>query len=119
MNKSNKTMMLYRTTMLCVLSAFAVPAYSRGSSKHVIGETVAQFATKVGVDLSACHKRKLHTWTCVALISAERGRHVVFEKEGEWLAVLEDGKLLSYIDFSINRPGELHAHIIGAVLSGL
>jgi len=79
--------------------AFAVSAYAQVSTKHLIGETVAQFAAKVDVNMNACHKKlKLHTWTCTALIKAEHGYRVTIEKEGEWLAVLDGGKLVSYND---------------------
>jgi hypothetical protein len=84
--------------------AFAVSAYANISSKHFIGETVAQFASKVGVDMNACHKKlKLHAWTCTVLISAEQGYRVTIEKEGEWSAVLDGGKLVSYND-NLKQP---------------
>ena len=98
MNKSKKSTVKRNGVLLFLCLAFAVSAYAQVSSKHVIGETVAQFAAKVGVDMNSCHKLKLHTWTCVALKSAEKGHHVEVEKEGEWLAVLEGGNLVSYND---------------------
>jgi hypothetical protein len=97
MNESKKSIIKRKEILLLLCLAFAVSACAQVSSKHVIGETVAQFANKVGVNMNACHKKlKLRTWTCTALISAEQGRHVKVEKEGEWLAVLEGGKLVFY-----------------------
>jgi hypothetical protein len=79
-----------------------------------IGETVAQFAAEVGVDMDACHKlkltgqprdldrqaSKLHVFaqTCKGLISAEQGQRLEIGKDGEWEAVLDGGKVVSYND---------------------
>jgi len=79
---------------------------------HVIGESVDDFAAKVGVDMPACHElnfnrrdldkqaRKLHVFadTCRSLIGAEQGRHVEIGKDKEWFAILDGGKLVSYND---------------------
>ena len=75
---------------------FAVSGHAQDSSKHVIGETVEQFAAKVGIDLSACHKLKSKTWSCKSLMLAEQGFRLEVEKEGKWSAVLEGGKLVSF-----------------------
>lgn len=99
MNQSRKSTVKRVATLLSLCLALAVFAYAQVSSKHEIGETVAQFATKVGVKMNACHKKaKLHSLTCTALVNAERGFRVTFEKEGEWSAVLDGGKLVSYSD---------------------
>ena len=98
MNKSNKSTTKRNAVLLFLCLAFAVSAYGQDSLKHVIGETVAQFAAKEGVDISACHKLKLHTWTCNALISAEHGHRLKIGKEGEWSAGLDGGKLVFYND---------------------
>jgi hypothetical protein len=99
MNESKISTRKRTGILLFLCLAFAVSAYANISSKHFIGETVAQFAAKVGVGMNACHKKlKLHTWTCTALISAEQGYRVTIEKEGEWSAVLDGGKLVSYND---------------------
>jgi hypothetical protein len=104
MNESRKSTTKRKGILLFLCLAFAVSAYAQVSSKHVIGETVAQFAAKVGVNMNACHKKpKLHTWTCTALIKAEHGYRVTIEKEGEWSAVLDGGKLVFYND-SLKRP---------------
>jgi len=99
MNESRKSTIKRKARLLFLWLAFAVSAYAQGSSKHVVGETVAQFAAKVGVDMNACHKKmKLHTFTCRALNNAEHGYRVTIEKEGEWSAVLDGGKLVFYDD---------------------
>jgi hypothetical protein len=98
MNDIKKSISKPRGILLFLCLASAVSGYAHISSKHVIGETVAQFAVKAGVDMNACHKLKLHTWTCKALISAEHGDRVEIEKEDEWSAVLDEGKLVSYND---------------------
>jgi hypothetical protein len=104
MNESKKSTIKRNETLLLLCLAFGASAYAQGSSKHVIGETVAQFAAIVGVDMNACHKKlKLHTWTCTSLISAEHGYRVTIEKEGEWSAVLDGGKLVSY-NVNLKRP---------------
>jgi hypothetical protein len=91
--------MRHKGILLFLLSALAGPAYAQVSSMHEIGETVTQFAAKVGVNMIACHKKaKLHPWACTALVNAERGYRVTIEKEGEWSAVLDGGKLVSYRD---------------------
>jgi hypothetical protein len=91
--------MKHKGIVLFLLSALAGPAYAQVSSKHEIGETVTQFAAKVGVNMNACHKKaKLHSLTCRSLVNAERGYRVTIEKEGEWSAVLDGGKLVSYHD---------------------
>jgi hypothetical protein len=97
MNESWKSTVKRNEILLFLCLASAVSAYAQVSSKHEIGETVAQFAAKVGVNMNACHKKtKLHTWTCTALVNAEHGYRVTIEKEGEWSAVLDGGKLVSY-----------------------
>jgi hypothetical protein len=99
MNESWKSTVKRNGILLFLCLALGVSAYADNSSKHVIGETVAQFAAKVGVNMNACHKKqKLHTWTCRALVNAEHGYLVTIEKEGEWSAVLDGGKLVSYND---------------------
>jgi len=99
MNQSWKPTVSRNQMLLLLWLALAVSAYAQVSSKHEIGETVAQFAAKEGVDMNACHKKsKLLTWKCRALVNAEHGYRVTFEKEGEWSAVLEGGKLVSYND---------------------
>ena len=98
MNKVKKTTLMRKGFLLFFLLAFAVSASAHDSSNHAIGETVAQFAAKVGIDMDACHKLKLHTWTCSSLISAEHGVRLLVEKEGEWSAILDGGKLVSYND---------------------
>jgi hypothetical protein len=99
MNESKKSTIKRKAISLFLCLAFAGSPYAQGSSKHVIGETVAQFAAKVGANMDACHKKlKLHTFTCRALINAEHGYHVTIEKEGEWSAVLDGGKLVFYDD---------------------
>jgi hypothetical protein len=98
MNKSKKSTTKRKGVLLLLCLAFAGSSYGQGSPKHLIGETVAQFAAKVGVDMGACHKQKLHTWTCNALISAEHGHRLKIEKEGEWSAVLDGSKLVFYND---------------------
>jgi hypothetical protein len=99
MNESWKSTVKRNQMLLFLCLALAVSAYPQDSSKHEIGETVAQFAAKVGVDMNTCHKKaKLHTWKCRALVNAERGYRVTFEKKGEWSAVLDGGKLVSYND---------------------
>jgi len=89
----NRTRTILFLCFVCTASAQA-----RIPPKHVIGENVAQFAEKEGVDLKACRERKLHTWTCKALISAEQGYRVTIGKDGQWSAVLDGGKLISYDD---------------------
>ena len=96
MNDSKKSTLNRKGILLFLCLAFATSADAQISSKHVIGENVAQFAAKLGLDINNCHKLKLHTWTCTALISAEQGHRVKIGKEGEWSAVLEGGKLVSY-----------------------
>jgi hypothetical protein len=104
MNESRKSTIKRKAILLFLCLAFAVSAYAQGSSKPVIGETVAQFAAKVGVDMNACHKKmKLHTFICRALINAEHGYRVTIEKEGEWSAALDGGKLVFYND-NLKRP---------------
>ena len=99
MNESRNSNAKCNEIFLFLCLALAVSAYAQDSSKHEIGETVAQFAAKVGVDMNTCHKKtKLHTWKCRALVNAERGYRVTFEKKGEWSAVLDGGKLVSYND---------------------
>jgi hypothetical protein len=99
MNESWKSTVKRNQMLLFLCLALAVSAHAQVSSKHEIGETVAQFAGKVGVNMNACHKKaKLHTWTCTALVSAEHGYRVTIEKEREWSAVLDGGKLVSYND---------------------
>jgi len=92
-------------TLLFLLFACTAAAAARSPLKHVIGENVAQFAEKEGIDLKACRARKLHTWTCKALISAEQGNRVTVGKDGEWSAVLDGGKLISYDDNLKNTSG--------------
>ena len=98
MKKNKKSTMKRNGVLLFLCFEFAVSAYAQAPSKHVIGETVSQFAAKVGVDMDACHKLKLHTWTCKSFISAQHGFRVTIEKEGEWSAVLDGGKLVFYDD---------------------
>ena len=99
MNENKKSTIKGKTILLFLCLAFVISADAQVSSKHVIGETVAQFAAKVGINIDPCHKKKkLHTWTCRALINAEKGYRVTIEKEGEWSAVLDGGKLVSYND---------------------
>ena len=98
MNKNKESTMKRKGVSLFLCLAFAVSACAQAPSKHIIGETVSQFAAKVGVDLDSCRRRKLETWTCKSLISAEHGFRVTLEKEGEWFAVLDGGKLVSYDD---------------------
>lgn len=99
MNESWKSTVKRNEILLLVCLALAVSAYAQVSSKHEIGETVAQFAAIVGVNMNTCHKiAKLHTLTCRALVNAEHGYRVTIEKEGEWSAVLDGGKLVSYND---------------------
>jgi hypothetical protein len=104
----NKMLLLF----LC--TAFASSALAQVPSSHVIGETVAQFAAKAGIDMDACRKlklnaqpweldrqaRKLHVFaeTCKGLISAEQGQRLEIGKGGEWSAVLDGGKLVSFKD---------------------
>ncbi len=104
MNESRKSITKRKGILLLLCLAFAVSAYAQVSSKHVIGETVAQFAAKMGVNMNACHKKsKLHTWICTASIKAEHGYRVTIEKEGQWSAVLDGGKLVSYNE-NLKRP---------------
>jgi hypothetical protein len=104
MNESEKSTIKRKAILLFLCLAFAVSAYAQVSSKHVIGETATQFAAKVGVNMDACRKtQKLHTWTCHAFIKAEKGYRVTIEKEGEWSAVLDGGKLVFYND-NLKRP---------------
>jgi hypothetical protein len=99
MNESWKSTVKRNEILLFLCFVLPVSAYAQASSKHEIGETVAQFAAKVGVNMNACHKKaKLHTWRCTALVNAEHGHRVTFEKAGEWSAVLDGGKLVSYND---------------------
>jgi hypothetical protein len=99
MNEIWKSTVKRNEILLFLCLASAVSAYAQLSSKHEIGETVAQFAAKVGVNMNTCHKKaKLHTLTCRALVNAEHGYRVTIEKEGEWSAVLKGGKLVSYHD---------------------
>jgi hypothetical protein len=99
MNESKKSAIERKAILPFLCLAFAASAYGQGSSRPVIGETVAQFAGKVGVNMNACHKKmKLHTFTCRAFLNAEHGYHVTIEKEGEWSAVLHGGKLVFYDD---------------------
>ena len=91
--------------ILFLLFACTAAAAARMPLKHVIGENVAQFAEKEGIDLKACRARKLHAWTCKALISAEQGNRVTVGKDGEWSAVLDGGKLISYDDDLKNSSG--------------
>jgi hypothetical protein len=104
-----------RTSTLLIASlGFALSARAQVPANHVIGETVAQFALELGVDMDACHKlkfnaqpwdldrqaKKLHVFaeTCKGLISAERGQRLEIGKDGVWSAVLDGGKLVSYDD---------------------
>lgn len=99
MKESWKSTTKRNGTLLFLCLTLGVSAYAQVSSKHEIGETVAQFAAKVGVNMNTCHKKaKLHTWRCTALVNAEHGYRVTFEKQGEWSAVLDGGKLVSYHD---------------------
>jgi hypothetical protein len=106
MNESKKSTVKRELISLFLLSAFAASTYAQVSSKHVIGENVTEFASKVGVDMDACRKQKLHTWTCTALISAQEGRRVKVAKKGDWSAVLDGGKLVSYNDISGRKAEE-------------
>jgi len=104
MHKSKKSTIKRKKILLFLCLAFAVSAYAQVSSKHVLGEAVTQFAAKVGVNMDACrNKQKLHTWTCRAFTNAEKGYRVTIEKEGEWSAVLDGGKLVFYND-NLKRP---------------
>jgi len=101
-------------TLLIFYFAFAVSARAQVPANHIIGETVAQFAAELGVDMDACHKlkfnaqpwdldrqaKKLHVFaeTCKGLISAEQGKRLQMGKDGVWSAVLDGGKLVSYDD---------------------
>jgi outer membrane lipoprotein-sorting protein len=98
MNKNKESTMKCKGVSLLLCLAFAVSACAQASSKHILGETVSQFAAKIGVDMDPCRKRKLQTWTCKSLIAAEHGFRLEVEKEGEWSAVLDGGKLVSYDD---------------------
>jgi hypothetical protein len=98
-NESWKSTAKRNEILLFLCLTLAVSAYAQASSKHEIGETVAQFAAKVGVNMDACHKKaKLHTLACRALVNAEHGYRVAIQKEGEWSAILDGGKLVSYND---------------------
>ena len=94
--------------------ALSSSAFGQVPTKHMIGESVADFAVEVGVDMDACHKlnlsasqwdlmkqeKKLHVSaaTCKGLIAAERGNRVEIGKDGQWSAVLDGGRLVSYYD---------------------
>jgi hypothetical protein len=90
------------------------PPPSPSLGGHVIGESVNDFAAKVGVDMVVCRElnfsakprdldkqaKKLHVFadTCRGLINAEQGRRLEIGKENEWSAILDGGKLVSYND---------------------
>jgi hypothetical protein len=57
MNESKKPITKRNGELLFLCLALGVSAYAQASSKHAIGEAVAQFAAKAGVNLNACHKK--------------------------------------------------------------
>ena len=109
-----KTLVTILVLLVAGLPAFAQIGQDGATltGGHAIGESVDDFAAKVGVDMAACHKlnfnarawdldkqaRKLHVFveTCKGLIGAEQGQRLEIGKENEWAAILDGGKLVSY-----------------------
>jgi hypothetical protein len=81
---------------------------------HTLGESVDEFAAKIGVNIGACRQldfsaaprdlekqaKKLQVFaeTCKGLLGAEQGQRLEIGKPQEWSAVLDYGKLVSFYD---------------------